>query len=183
MPGVDILGYGLEKGRLTSMKENVRSSWQMKQVMLIHSFSFVGMSQSQPFGPAGVGPVGPAPFSSQPSLPGQSMPMTSPGVPPPGPALFTPASVPSSQLPAACPLPVASQSPLGFSSTPFNSPMNMGYPQGGPGAPSTKPLPAASIPPPPIGKYCLCDLCVQDTPGWGLQYRVDMGLLRCGLSP
>lgn len=32
--------------------------------------------------------------------------------------------------------------------------MNMGYPQGGPGAPSTKPLPAA-IPPPPTGKYCL----------------------------
>ncbi|XP_074446169.1 protein transport protein Sec31B isoform X2 [Larus michahellis] len=110
-------------------------------------------SQSQPFGPAGVRPVGPAPFPSQPSLPGQSMPMTSPGVPPPGPALFTPASVPSSQLPAACPLPVASQSPLGFSSAPFNSPMNMGYPQGGPGAPSTKPLPAASIPPPPTGFF------------------------------
>ncbi|XP_075614505.1 protein transport protein Sec31B isoform X1 [Balearica regulorum gibbericeps] len=112
-----------------------------------------GVSQSQPFGPVGVGPVGPAPFPSQPSLPGQSMPMTSPGVPPPRPALFTPASVPSSQLPAACPLPVASQSPLGFSSTPFNSPMNMGYPQGGPGAPSTKPLPAASIPPPPVGFF------------------------------
>ncbi|XP_063194143.1 protein transport protein Sec31B isoform X1 [Chroicocephalus ridibundus] len=111
------------------------------------------VSQSQPFGPAGVRPVGPAPFPSQPSLPGQSMPMTSPGVPPPGPALFTPASVPSSQLPAACPLPVASQSPLGFSSAPFNSPMNMGYPQGGPGAPSTKPLPAASIPPPPTGFF------------------------------
>ncbi|NXT34276.1 SC31B protein, partial [Pelecanoides urinatrix] len=107
---------------------------------------------SQPFGPAGVRPVGPAPFPSQPSLPGQSMPMTSPGVPPPGPALFTPASVPSSQLPAACPLPVASQSPLGFSSVPFNCPMNMGYPQGGPGAPSTKPLPAASIPPPPTAQ-------------------------------
>ncbi|NWS73962.1 SC31B protein, partial [Crotophaga sulcirostris] len=103
----------------------------------------------QPFGPAGVRPVGPTPFPSQPSLPGQSMPMTSPGVPPPGPALFTPASVPSTQLPAACPLPVESQSPLGFSSAPFNSPMNMGYPQGGPGAPSTKPLPAANIPPPP----------------------------------
>uniref|UniRef100_A0A8C4UFF5 SEC31 homolog B, COPII coat complex component n=1 Tax=Falco tinnunculus TaxID=100819 RepID=A0A8C4UFF5_FALTI len=107
------------------------------------------VSQSQPFGPSGVRPVGPAPFPSQPSLPGQSMPMTSSGVPPPGPTVFTPASVPSSQLPAACPLPVASQSPLGFSSAPFNCPMNMGYPQGGPGAPSTKPLPAASIPPPP----------------------------------
>ncbi|NXJ31487.1 SC31B protein, partial [Ciconia maguari] len=105
--------------------------------------------QSQPFGSAGVRPVGPAPFPSQPSLPGQSMSMTSSGVPPPGPALFTPASVPSSQLPAACPLPVASQSPLGFSSAPFSCPMNMGYPQGGPGAPSTKTLPAASIPPPP----------------------------------
>ncbi|NXV29454.1 SC31B protein, partial [Rissa tridactyla] len=112
---------------------------------------------SQPFGPAGVRPVGPAPFPSQPSLPGQSMPMTSPGVPPPGPALFTPASVPSSQLPAACPLPVASQSPLGFSSAPFNSPMNMGYPQGGPGAPSTKPLPAASIPPPPTAQESWTD--------------------------
>ncbi|KAM6390740.1 LOW QUALITY PROTEIN: protein transport protein Sec31B [Pluvialis apricaria] len=111
------------------------------------------VSQSQPFGPAGVRPVGPAPFPNQPSLPGQSMPMTSPGVPPPGPTLFTPASVPSSQLPAACPLPVASQSPLGFSSPPFNCPMNMGYPQGGPGAPSTKPLPAASIPPPPTGFF------------------------------
>ncbi|NXF42701.1 SC31B protein, partial [Oceanites oceanicus] len=107
---------------------------------------------SQPFGPAGVRPVGPATFPSQPSLPGQSMPMTSPGVPPSGPALFTPASVPSSQLPAACPLPVASQSPLGFSSAPFNCPMNMGYPQGGPGAPSAKPLPAASIPPPPTAQ-------------------------------
>ncbi|NXS70117.1 SC31B protein, partial [Pandion haliaetus] len=112
---------------------------------------------SQPFGPAGVRPVGPAPFPSQPSLPGQSMPMTSPGVPPPGPALFTPASVPSSQLPAACPLPVASQSPLGFSSAPFNCPMNMGYPQGGPGAPSTKPLPAASIPPPPTAQESWTD--------------------------
>uniref|UniRef100_A0A8C3UJK3 Protein transport protein Sec31A n=1 Tax=Catharus ustulatus TaxID=91951 RepID=A0A8C3UJK3_CATUS len=114
----------------------------------------VAVSQSQPFGPVGVRPVGPAPFSNQPSLPGQSMPMTSPGVPPPRPAFFAPASVPSSQLPAACPLPVASQSPLDFSSAPFNCPMNMGYPQGGPGAPSTKPLPAA-IPPPPTGKYCL----------------------------
>ncbi|XP_068255196.1 protein transport protein Sec31B isoform X1 [Nyctibius grandis] len=111
------------------------------------------VSQSQPFGPMGVRPVGPASFPSQPALPGQSMPITSPGVPPPVPALFTPASVPSSQLPAACPLPVASQSPLGFSSSPFNCPMNMGYPQGGPGAPSTKPLPAASIPPPPTGFF------------------------------
>uniref|UniRef100_A0A8C0G2H9 Protein transport protein Sec31A n=1 Tax=Bubo bubo TaxID=30461 RepID=A0A8C0G2H9_BUBBB len=119
-------------------------------------------------------PVGPAPFPSLPSLPGQSMPMTSPGVPPAGPALFPPASVPSSQLPAACPLPVASQSPLGFSSAPFNCPMNMVYPQGGPGAPSTKSLPAASIPPPPTGKYCLCDLCVQDTPGCDLQYIMDL---------
>uniref|UniRef100_A0A674HPY2 Protein transport protein Sec31A n=1 Tax=Taeniopygia guttata TaxID=59729 RepID=A0A674HPY2_TAEGU len=110
------------------------------------------VSQSQPFGPLGVRPVGPAPFSSQPSLPGQLMPMTSPGVPAPRPALFTPASVPSSQLPAACPLPVASQSPLDFSSPPFSCPMNMGYPQGGPGAPSTKPLPAA-IPPPPTGFF------------------------------
>ncbi|XP_064319745.1 protein transport protein Sec31B isoform X2 [Phalacrocorax carbo] len=111
------------------------------------------VSQPQPFGPAGVRPVGPAPFPSQPSLPGQSMPMTPPSVPPPGPALFPPASVPSSQLPAACPLPLASQSPLGFSSAPFNCPMNMGYPQGGPGAPSAKPLPAASIPPPPTGFF------------------------------
>ncbi|NXK13455.1 SC31B protein, partial [Herpetotheres cachinnans] len=112
---------------------------------------------SQLFGPAGVRPVGPAPFLSQPSLPGQSMPMTSPGVPPPGPALFTPASIPSSQLPAACPLPVESQSPLGFSSAPFNCPMNMGYPQGGPGAPSAKPLPVASIPPPPTAQESWTD--------------------------
>ncbi|XP_030909263.1 protein transport protein Sec31B isoform X1 [Melopsittacus undulatus] len=111
------------------------------------------VSQSQSFGPAGVRPVGPASFPSEPSLTGQPMPMTSPGVPPPGPTLLTPASVPSSQLPAACPLPVASQPPLGFSSAPFNCPMNMGYPQGGPGAPSTKPLPAASIPPPPTGFF------------------------------
>ncbi|NXX80620.1 SC31B protein, partial [Urocolius indicus] len=109
---------------------------------------------TQPFRPAGVRPVSPAPFPSQPSLTGQSMPVTSPGVPPPGPALFTSSSVPSSQHPAACPLPVTSQSPLGYSSAPFNCPMNVGYPQGGPGAPSTKPLPTASIPPPPIGKYC-----------------------------
>ncbi|NXY85296.1 SC31B protein, partial [Alcedo cyanopectus] len=106
----------------------------------------------QPLGPVGVRPVGPAPFPSQPSLPGQSMPMTSPGVPPSGLSVFTPASVPSSQLPAVCPPPVASQSPLGFSSAPFNCPMNVGYPQGGPGAPSTKPLPAASIPPPPTAQ-------------------------------
>uniref|UniRef100_A0A663LV36 Protein transport protein Sec31A n=1 Tax=Athene cunicularia TaxID=194338 RepID=A0A663LV36_ATHCN len=152
-------------------------SGKMKRAIFAHetsdadtfSFSFVAVSQSQPFGPAGVRPVGPAPFPSQPSLPGQSMPMTSPGVPPPGPALFPPASVPSSQLPAACPLPVASQSPLGFSSAPFNCPMNMVYPQGGPGAPSTKSLPAASIPPPPTGKYCLCDFCVQDTRGCDLR--------------
>lgn len=111
------------------------------------------VSQSQPFGPAGVRPVGPAPFPRQPSLPGQSMPMTSPGVPPPRPAVFTPASVPSSQLPAACPLPVPSQPPLGFSAAPFNCPMNMSYPQGGPGAPSTKPLPAANIAPPPTGFF------------------------------
>ncbi|KFU97565.1 PREDICTED: protein transport protein Sec31B isoform X2 [Pterocles gutturalis] len=115
------------------------------------------VSHSQPFGPVGVRPVGPAPFPSQPSLPGQSMSMTSPGVLPPGPSLFTPASVPSSQLPAACPLPVASQSPLGFSSAPFNCPMNVGYPQGGPGAPSTKPLPAASIPPPPTAQESWTD--------------------------
>ncbi|KAJ7401000.1 Protein transport protein Sec31B [Pitangus sulphuratus] len=114
------------------------------------------VSQSQAFGPVGVRPAGPAPFPSQPPLPGQSMPMTSPGVPPPRPALFTPASVPSSQLPAACPLPVASQSPLDFSSAPFNSPLNMGYPQGGPGAPSTKPLPAA-IPPPPTAQESWSD--------------------------
>ncbi|KAM9010415.1 protein transport protein Sec31B isoform 2-T2 [Ara ararauna] len=115
------------------------------------------VSQSQPVGPAGVRPVGPASFPSQPSLTGQSMPMTSPGVPPPRPTLLTPASVPSSQLPAACPLPVASQSPLGFSSAPLNCSMNMGYPQGGPGAPSTKPLPAASIPPPPTAQESWTD--------------------------
>ncbi|NWX22127.1 SC31B protein, partial [Aegotheles bennettii] len=111
----------------------------------------------QLFGPTGGRPVVPAPFPSQPSLPGQSMPMTSPGVPPPRPALFTPASVPSSQLPASCPLPVASQPPLGFSSPSFNCPMNMGYPQGGPGAPSTQPLPAASIPPPPTAQESWTD--------------------------
>ncbi|OPJ84493.1 protein transport protein Sec31B isoform X2 [Patagioenas fasciata] len=115
------------------------------------------VSQSQPFGPAGVRPVGPAPFPSQPSLPGQSMPMTSPGVPPPRPAVFTPVSVPSSQLPAACPLPVPSQPPLGFSAAPFNCPMNMTYPQGGPGAPSTKPLPAANIAPPPTAQESWTD--------------------------
>ncbi|XP_042642192.1 protein transport protein Sec31B isoform X2 [Tyto alba] len=118
--------------------------------------SGAAVSQSQPFGPAGVRPLGPAPFPSQPSLPGQSMPMTSP-VPPPGTALFPPASVPSPQLPAACPLPAASQSPLGFSSALFSCPMNMVYPQGGPGAPSTKPLPAASIPPPPTAQESWAD--------------------------
>ncbi|XP_072196120.1 protein transport protein Sec31B isoform X3 [Excalfactoria chinensis] len=110
------------------------------------------LSQSQPFSPVGARPVGPAVFPSQPPLSGQSMPMASPGVLPSGPALLTPASIPSSQLPAACPLPVASQSPLGFSSTQFSSPVNLGYPQGGPGAPSAKPLPAASLPPPPIAQ-------------------------------
>ncbi|NWI90384.1 SC31B protein, partial [Pitta sordida] len=110
----------------------------------------LGSNPATVSGPVGVGPVGPALFPSQLSLPGQPVPMTSPGVPPPRPALFTPASVPSSQLPAACPLPVANQS-LDFSSPPFSSSMNMGYPQGGPGAPSTKPLPAA-IPPPPTAQ-------------------------------
>ncbi|KAM9379533.1 protein transport protein Sec31B [Phaethornis superciliosus] len=111
------------------------------------------VSQSQPFGPVGLGPVGAAPFPSQPSLPGQSMPVTSPSVQPPKPALFNPASVPSFQLSAACPLPVTSQPPIGFTSASFNYPMNIGYPQGGPGAPSTQPLPAASIPPPPTGFF------------------------------
>ncbi|XP_068806365.1 protein transport protein Sec31B isoform X4 [Struthio camelus] len=115
------------------------------------------LSQSQPFSPAGARPAGPAPFPSQPPLSGQSMAMASPGVPPPGPTLFTPASVPSSQLSAACPLPVGSQSPLGFSSAPFNCPMNMGYPQGGPGAPSAKPLAATSIPPPPTAQESWTD--------------------------
>lgn len=113
------------------------------------------LSQSQPFSPVGARPVGPAPFPSQPPLSGQSMPMTSPGVLPSGPALFAPASIPASQPPAACPLPVAA--PLGFSSAPFSSPMNVGYPQGGPGAPSTKPLPAASLPPPPIAQESWTD--------------------------
>lgn len=36
---MDILGYGLEKGRLTSMKENIKSSLHMKQAVLIHSLS------------------------------------------------------------------------------------------------------------------------------------------------
>ncbi|XP_062436179.1 protein transport protein Sec31B isoform X3 [Rhea pennata] len=111
------------------------------------------LSQSQPFSAAGARPAGPTPFPNQPPLSGQSVAMASPGVPPPGPTLFTPASVPSSNLPAACPLPVASQSPLGFSSAPFNGLMNMGYPQGGPGAPSAMPLAAASIPPPPTGFF------------------------------
>ncbi|KAM9188245.1 protein transport protein Sec31B isoform 2-T2 [Mergus octosetaceus] len=119
------------------------------------------LSQSQPFSPAAARPGGPASFPSQPPLSGQSMPMTSPGVLPPGPALFTPASLPSSQLPAASPFPVASQSPLGFSSAPFSCPMNMGYPQGGPGAPSTKPLPAASLPPPPTAQESWTDPSVR----------------------
>lgn len=158
---MDTLGHGLEKGRFTGMKESTKSRLNMERVMLMHSFSFVALSQSQPFSPAAARPGGPASFPSQPPLSGQSMPMTSPGVLPPGPALFTPASVPLSQVPAASPFPVASQSPLGFSSAPFSCPMNMGYPQGGPGAPSTKPLPAASLPPPPTGKYCLGDLGAQ----------------------
>lgn len=119
------------------------------------------LSQSQPYSPAAARPGGPVSFPSQPPLSGQSMPMTSPGVLPPGPALFTPASVPSSQLPAASPFPVASQSPLGFSSAPFSCPMNMGYPQGGPGAPSTKPLPAASLPPPPTAQESWTDPSVR----------------------
>ncbi|NXA34507.1 SC31B protein, partial [Eudromia elegans] len=112
---------------------------------------------SQPFSPAGARPAGPAPFPSQPALPGQSMAMASPGVPPPAPTLFAPASVPSSQVPAGCPIPAASQSPVGFSSAPFNYPMNMGYPQGGPGAPSTKPLAAAGVPPPPTAQESWTD--------------------------
>ncbi|NWZ22363.1 SC31B protein, partial [Asarcornis scutulata] len=119
------------------------------------------LGMSQPFSPAAARPGGPASFPSQPPLSGQSMPMTSPGVLPPGPALFTPASLPSSQLPAASPFPVASQSPLGFSSAPFSCPMNMGYPQGGPGAPSTKPLPAASLPPPPTAQESWTDPSVR----------------------
>ncbi|XP_035407617.1 protein transport protein Sec31B [Cygnus atratus] len=119
------------------------------------------LSQSPPYSPAAARPGGPVSFPSQPPLSGQSMPMTPPGVLPPGPALFTPASVPSSQLPAASPFPAASQSPLGFSSAPFSCPMNMGYPQGGPGAPSTKPLPAASLPPPPTAQESWTDPSVR----------------------
>ncbi|NXN92446.1 SC31B protein, partial [Rhinopomastus cyanomelas] len=117
----------------------------------------LGLVPATASGP-GIRPVGPASFPSQPSLPGQSMPTASPGVPPPGPTVFAPASVPSFQLPAASPLPLASQSPLVYSSAPFSSPVNMGYPQGGPGAPSTQPLPAASIPPPPTAQESWTDL-------------------------
>ncbi|XP_065602425.1 protein transport protein Sec31B isoform X2 [Cyrtonyx montezumae] len=125
--------------------------------MIPATASGTALLQSQPFSPVGTRPVGPAPFPRQLPLSGQSMPMTSPAVLPSGPALFTPPSIASSQLPATYPLPVASQSPQGFSSAPFSSPMNVVYPQGGPGAPSTKPLPAASLPPPPIAQESWTD--------------------------
>ncbi|XP_019411587.1 PREDICTED: protein transport protein Sec31B [Crocodylus porosus] len=113
------------------------------------------LSQPQPFSLPGPRLAGPPAFPSQPPISRQSVPRASPGLPPIGSAIFTPASVPSQhpvQLPASCPLPTPGPPPGAFSPTPFNCSTGMGYPQGGPGAPSAKPLAAASIPPPPTAQ-------------------------------
>ncbi|XP_067393493.1 protein transport protein Sec31B [Emydura macquarii macquarii] len=113
------------------------------------------LSQPLPFSLPGVRLPGPAAFPSQPPVSGQPMPSAAPGVPPPGSTFFVQASVASQlpvQHPAACPVPKAGPPPTLFPSIPFSCPTGMGYPQGGPGAPSTKSLAAPSIPPPPTGQ-------------------------------
>uniref|UniRef100_A0A8C3I773 SEC31 homolog B, COPII coat complex component n=1 Tax=Chrysemys picta bellii TaxID=8478 RepID=A0A8C3I773_CHRPI len=98
------------------------------------------LSQPPPFSLPGARLAGPAAFPNQPPISGQPGPIAPPGIPPPGSTFFPPASVPA-QHPAACPLPTAGQPPMLFPSAPFSCPPGVGYPQGGPGAPS--------IPPPP----------------------------------
>lgn len=101
------------------------------------------LSQPPPFSLPGARLTGPAAFPNQPPISGQPGPIAPPGVPPPGSTFFPPGSVPA-QHPAACPLPTAGQPPMLFPSAPFSCPLGVGYPQGGPGAPS--------IPPPPTGQ-------------------------------
>ncbi|XP_053889933.1 protein transport protein Sec31B isoform X2 [Malaclemys terrapin pileata] len=98
------------------------------------------LSQPPPFSLPGARLAGPAAFPNQPPISGQPGPIAPPGVPPLGSTFFPPASVPA-QHPATCPLPTAGQPPMLFPSAPFSCPPGVGYPQGGPGAPS--------IPPPP----------------------------------
>ncbi|KAG6921586.1 SEC31 -like protein B, COPII coat complex component [Chelydra serpentina] len=106
------------------------------------------LSQPPPFSLPGARLTGPAAFLNQPPISGQPGPIAPPGVPPPGSTFFPPASVPA-QHPAACPLSMARQSPVLFPSAPFRCPPGVGYPQGGPGAPS--------IPPPPTGQESWTD--------------------------
>ncbi|XP_074855888.1 protein transport protein Sec31B isoform X2 [Carettochelys insculpta] len=88
------------------------------------------VSQPAPFLP-GARPTGIAAFPSQPGT------VASHSVPPPGPAFFRPASVPAQH-------PGAGRPPLLFPAMSFSGPPGLGYPQGGPGAPS--------VPPPPTGQ-------------------------------
>ncbi|XP_050815984.1 protein transport protein Sec31B isoform X2 [Gopherus flavomarginatus] len=106
------------------------------------------LSQPPPFSIPGARLTGPTAFPSQPPISGQPGPMAPPDVPPPGSTFFPPGSVPA-QHPAACLLPTARQPPTLFPSVPFSCPPGVGYPQGGPGAPS--------IPPPPTGVFPLLD--------------------------
>uniref|UniRef100_A0AAQ5Z8Q8 Protein transport protein Sec31A n=1 Tax=Amphiprion ocellaris TaxID=80972 RepID=A0AAQ5Z8Q8_AMPOC len=110
------------------------------------------------------GPSMPAANLSGPQLPPSSSttgglpPMPSPGVPPTG---FMPStSLPSGLMPPSsqpgAPVPMYpgglhSQGPAPpMASGPY-VPLGSGYPQGGPGAPAAKPLPAPVVAPPPTG--------------------------------
>lgn len=148
------LPRGRQEGR--GVCSHSEEGWDAHSLQLMFFVLVSALSQPQPFSLPGPRLAGPPALPSQPPISRQSVPMASPGLPPIGSAIFTPASVPSQhpvQLPASCPLPTPGHPPAAFSPTPFNCPTGMGYPQGGPGAPSTKPLAAASIPPPPTGEY------------------------------
>uniref|UniRef100_A0A3P8TTX4 Protein transport protein Sec31A n=1 Tax=Amphiprion percula TaxID=161767 RepID=A0A3P8TTX4_AMPPE len=112
------------------------------------------------------GPSMPAANLSGPQLPPSSSttgglpPMPSPGVPPTG---FMPStSLPSGLMPPSsqpgAPVPMYpgglhSQGPAPpMASGPY-VPLGSGYPQGGPGAPAAKPLPAPVVAPPPTGYF------------------------------
>uniref|UniRef100_A0A6I8NFQ6 Protein transport protein Sec31A n=1 Tax=Ornithorhynchus anatinus TaxID=9258 RepID=A0A6I8NFQ6_ORNAN len=113
------------------------------------SAPFVFSAMPQPFNPRGGPAPGPVGFPGGPPAPRQPVRMAPPGALPPGPTFLPPGPAPAPHLSASltCPVSMGSQPP-----GPFSFPT--AYPQGGPGAPPSGPLPAAGIPPPPSGQ-CL----------------------------
>ncbi|XP_028936630.1 protein transport protein Sec31B isoform X1 [Ornithorhynchus anatinus] len=106
----------------------------------------LGPAMPQPFNPRGGPAPGPVGFPGGPPAPRQPVRMAPPGALPPGPTFLPPGPAPAPHLSASltCPVSMGSQPP-----GPFSFPT--AYPQGGPGAPPSGPLPAAGIPPPPSG--------------------------------